>query len=219
MKLRSATLVCAVLIAAMVDVGAFGYLHLPSNALVAVHFGLSGQPDGFAPKAIGLSIMPTAAAILTAFLLALPRFAANKEGLQASALPYGVGMIAVTLLLALCQVALVGRALNESFDVARTIALAFALLGLMLGNFLGKARRNHFFGVRTPWTLTDERVWDKTHRFTGRLVFVGGLMLLAAVIAAPSAPQLLLAVIACAIGPWIAGAVYSGVIFPRRGRA
>ena len=55
-------------------------------------------------------------------------------------------------------------------DVSRAVEGGVCLLIALLGNVMGKVRRNFFVGIRTPWTLKDTRVWARTHRFTGRLM-------------------------------------------------
>ena len=47
---------------------------------------------------------------------------------------------------------------------------------MIIGNYLGKVRSNFFFGIRTPWTLSSERSWNRTHRLGGRLFFGLGLV-------------------------------------------
>ena len=62
-------------------------------------------------------------------------------------------------------------------DAVFVPSFTFAATGVMLivvGNILGKLRANYVIGIRTRWTLADPTVWDKTHRFTGRLMFAGG---------------------------------------------
>lgn len=50
-------------------------------------------------------------------------------------------------------------------------------LFLVIGNVMGKLRPNYTVGIRTPWTLANDRVWDQTHRFGGKtFVFAGGLL-------------------------------------------
>ena len=51
---------------------------------------------------------------------------------------------------------------------------------MVFGNMMGKLRQNHFAGIRTPWTLADETVWARTHRFGGFLFFAVGLIILLA---------------------------------------
>lgn len=49
---------------------------------------------------------------------------------------------------------------------------------MVSGNFMGKLRPNYYFGIRTPWALNNEEVWNRTHRFTGYLWFVCSLFVL-----------------------------------------
>lgn len=56
---------------------------------------------------------------------------------------------------------------------------AAGVLFIVVGNVFGKLRWNYTVGIRTPWTLADERVWDKTHRFGGWVFVIGGFVLLA----------------------------------------
>ena len=51
------------------------------------------------------------------------------------------------------------------------ISLFFALMG----NVMGKVRRNFWVGFRTPWTLANERVWNATHRCGAKAMVVAGL--------------------------------------------
>ena len=55
---------------------------------------------------------------------------------------------------------------------------ALPLLLAVLGNYLPKTRYNYVMGVRTPWTLSDERVWDQTHRLAGPLMMAGGVVVM-----------------------------------------
>jgi uncharacterized membrane protein len=59
------------------------------------------------------------------------------------------------------------------------------VLFIVIGNLLPRARPNWFVGIRTPWTLSSDRVWEKTHRFGGHVfVVVGILMILSGVVVA-----------------------------------
>ena len=65
---------------------------------------------------------------------------------------------------------LLGRAFQNKF--LQSLELFFALMG----NSLGKVRRNFWMGVRTPWTLASETVWNRTHRVTAWLWVALGLV-------------------------------------------
>jgi uncharacterized membrane protein len=48
---------------------------------------------------------------------------------------------------------------------------------MVIGNVMGKLRPNHVVGFRIPWTLANERVWDQTHRFGGKALVLGGILI------------------------------------------
>lgn len=87
-----------------------------------------------------------------------------------------LGLAVVCAIGALVQ----ARALGDGrADEARQIdvLVSVVLLGV-LGNAMPALRPNWFFGIRTPWTLRDDRVWDRTHRVAGHAL-VGASILLA----------------------------------------
>ena len=53
------------------------------------------------------------------------------------------------------------------FDLVAWMSPAFAVLLFFAGVLMGKAQSNWFIGIRTPWTLSDNRVWEQTHRIGG----------------------------------------------------
>jgi uncharacterized membrane protein len=62
-----------------------------------------------------------------------------------------------------------------------SLSLVFVVIGLLisvLGNFMKTVRPNYFIGIRTPWTLENAEIWDKTHRLGGKLWFVAGLLMI-----------------------------------------
>jgi uncharacterized membrane protein len=67
-------------------------------------------------------------------------------------------------------------ALSKPLDLNRALMGALFLLLALLGNVLGRVRRNFYIGVRTPWTLANERVWDATHRFAAKVFVLAGLL-------------------------------------------
>lgn len=89
------------------------------------------------------------------------------------------------------------------------IALA-GVLAAVVGNYLGRIEPNWFFGLRTPWTLSDAAVWRRTHRFMGKVLFVAGLVLvgLAPFVALPTAGILGATGAAVALGAFVSSWVF-----------
>jgi uncharacterized membrane protein len=198
------------LTAATFAIGGWAYAILPPGATLAISWhGLDGAAHSALPKLIGLAIMPLVALVVTTSLSLAPLRARNRKGLEASAASYGLLLTSLAALFLVTQGALVERAINPDFDVLRWVFLAAAALLILVGNTLGKVRHNDVFGVRTPWTLADPRVWDKTQRFTGRLMVTGALILAAFAGFMPDHAVLIATLVAVAAGPYIAGVAYS----------
>lgn len=197
------------LVATTAAVGAWGYLRLPQDAMIAIHFGLNGQPNGFAPKLMGLALMPAIAGLVIGLLALLPRLRPERDRVAASSQPYGTVMITLAGVFLITEIALVGHALKPDLNVTRLVSVAVAATLILIGNVLGKVRRNALIGIRTSWALGDDLVWDKTHRFTGRLMVAGGAVLGLAAIFAPTSYWLFPILIATAAVPPGIGVFYS----------
>lgn len=68
----------------------------------------------------------------------------------------------------------------ESFEMSKLVPVLIGFLFLIIGNYMPKYKHNYTMGIKTPWTLASETVWDKTHRFAGPLWVVGGLLFIIA---------------------------------------
>ena len=78
---------------------------------------------------------------------------------------------------------LVPESLTESLypgflQVGRVVCAMVAVMFILLGNLMPKFKSNFFTGMKTPWALSNENVWNKTQRLGGRLFFFGGLVIL-----------------------------------------
>ena len=66
----------------------------------------------------------------------------------------------------------------RTFDISRVVLIGIGALFIVIGNYLPKVRPNYLMGIRTPWTLTSDLSWQKTHRLGGRLFVLEGLVLI-----------------------------------------
>lgn len=184
---RLRLLIALALPALMAGAGLWALLQLPAGAQVPIHFNAAGQADGWAGASWALFLLPLLAAGILGLILLLPRFDPRAEKLRQSQRAQLNIALAVQLLLATAQAVIIAIALGQQPDLGRWLLLMTGLLFAVIGNMAGKLRWNYTVGIRTPWTLADERVWDKTHRFGGIVFFIAGLALMgAALLAVPS---------------------------------
>lgn len=166
METKRANLTLLLLLAAVVLYDFLINPHLP--AVIPRHWNIYGQADGFSPKetVYFLSLLPLLLVALVINLL--PRLPVSA-GMNPSV---AIGnYISVGTAILLCYVDGLGlqAALHPGLSMTKPIMTGMLLLFILLGNVLGKTRRNPWSGIRTPWTLASGTNWIATHRFAGRL--------------------------------------------------
>lgn len=153
------------------------YPQLPAR--VPTHWGINNQPNGYSPKWALFLIGPGLMAAILILFRFLPWLSPKHWQVDSFRSTYLQIMLIIVALLAYLFAMTLWAGLTGSVNVGRAVLGGVCLLLALLGNLLGKVRRNFYIGVRTPWTLANERVWNATHRFAAKTFVVGGLVGLA----------------------------------------
>jgi uncharacterized membrane protein len=85
-------------------------------------------------------------------------------------------LVGVLLFMLIVQLTTTALALGVPIDLPFVLCLSISVLFIFLGNYMGKLRRNFWAGIRTPWTLASDVVWERTHRLGGWLFVATGLL-------------------------------------------
>ncbi|MEH7146413.1 SdpI family protein [Priestia megaterium] len=150
--------------------------HLP--ATMPIHWGANGEADGFATK-INAMILTVGIMVLIYFIIAfVPRIDPRKENYKYFSKTYNIVLNAVLLLFFFVNMSTVLQGLGYNVPMAYIAPIMAGLVFIIIGNYLQRVRSNYFMGIRTPWTLSNETVWKKTHRLSGKIFFIGGLLIL-----------------------------------------
>ncbi len=168
-------------LAAMIGFSIYGWFAVPEGAQIPVHWGLDGTPDRYGEKWETFVLLPAVALGLVALFAVLPYIDPRGKNLQRSATPYLVMWAGTLLVLAVIHAAVtlastgvIDPNFGQNGVMLKGLAVLMGVLFVAIGNVLGKARPNWFMGVRTPWTLSSDYAWDKTHRLGGRLFVLSG---------------------------------------------
>ena len=196
---------------------AYGWLNVDADAQVPLHWGLDGQPDRYGSVFEALIVMPAVFTGVAALLAVFPMIDPRGRNLRRSSSAYLVSWLGIMALLTAIHVAVVlsatGRLENDGADVMpQLVGSGVSILLIAIGNMLGKARPNWFFGIRTPWTLSSDLAWDKTHRVTGRLMVLGGIAMLAAILFLPSSYSFAVILLGSVV-PALFGIAYSYLVW------
>jgi uncharacterized membrane protein len=166
----------ALLVLISACISAWYYPHLPEQ--IPTHWNFAGQINGYSPKLWGVFQMPLFLAFMWLLLLILPRISPKGYRLDQFLDSYGAVLIAIMAALLILNFGFLRAALHPSSTPNSLVFLTLGMVLVIMGNYMGKFRKNFFIGVRTPWTLASDEVWARTHRLTGWLFIIAGLALM-----------------------------------------
>jgi len=190
-----------VIAALAVAVSLWAYPQLPPT--VATHWNVRGEADGFSSRLVAVSIMPLVILVMTGLFNVLPRLDPRRANYSKFIGTYWLIANAVILFILIGHGMIVATGLGYPVKIGRTMPIGVGLLFIVLGNYLTRVEPNWFIGIRTPWTLSSDTVWRKTHRTGGWLMVLGGIVIAACAFFPPGAflPLFIAAVLIMAVIP------------------
>lgn len=170
MSAKKALVVAVALTVAAVVYSVVLYPALPQ--LVPTHWNIRGEVDGWGSRPIAALLMPGTMALLLLMILGLPWLSPRNFTVDTFRETFNYVMVSVIALMGYLHVIMLQAGLYPKLDLSKALVGGIMLFFALIGNVLGKVRRNFWMGVRTPWTLANDTVWIATHRLAARL-FVG----------------------------------------------
>jgi uncharacterized membrane protein len=180
MKMRNAEWIVLTVVILSFVLGFMFQDRMPAQ--MASHWNIRNEVDGYLSRFWGLFLAPIILAGLFLLFLAIPRTDPLKHNIETFRIHFERFMILLFLFLLYLYVMTIAWNLGRRFAMIRFLAPGFAILFFFCGVLLQRAKRNMFIGIRTPWTLTSDRVWDKTHRLGGILFKIAGVLSLGGIV-------------------------------------
>ena len=176
---------------AVVGFSVWSYPQLPAQ--VVTHWNFYGQADGWGSREFHAIFFPALLVAMYLLFSFIPMFDPKSERYQEFSRVYRLMRNLIMFVLTIVFGAATFSNLGYPINIGATVAGAIGLMMMIIGNYFGKLKRNWFIGIRTPWTLSSDNVWNKTHRLGGRLFMIWGLALI--------------------IAPWLAAPVAFFILF------
>ena len=152
------------------------YPALPEQA--ASHWNAAGEVDGYVNKFWAVMILPLIMVIFSLMYILIPRIDPLKENIVKFRKYFDWFIFIIMLFLVYVYALTILWNFGWRFNFSVVMTPGFAVLFYLSGVLIGKAKRNYFIGIRTPWTLSSDVVWDKTHRLGAKLFKVAALIAL-----------------------------------------
>ena len=157
----------ALIISAMV------YPTLPDR--VPTHWNAQGQPNDYSSRAVGAFLMPIIMLFTWGMMRVVPSIDPRRANYDRMRGAYDTVIAAVLGVLLLSHLAMLAAMAGVPISMTRVIPAIIGALFIVIGNVLPQARPNWFFGIRTPWTLSSDAVWERTNRVAGYVMTASGV--------------------------------------------
>lgn len=155
-------------------IGAFFWKALPEQ--IPTHFGIDRQADGYSSKLFTLVAFPILFVLFQIIALASLERVSVKVTVPAKMRKLYAWIVPASSFIV--QGSIYANALGWVKNSTTLVTAFLGIIFIILGNYLPKTHRNHTIGIRSPWTLSDDKNWHKTHRMAGKLWVLGGLLIL-----------------------------------------
>ena len=177
MTTRTTTLIVLFLIAVAALAGLVLWNQFPEQ--MASHWNQNDQVDGYMSKFWGVFMMPLFSLGLLLLFLVIPQIDPLKANIAQFRGVFNLFiMFIIGFMLYIHALTLAWNLGYTAFNMSQAMLPAMGLLFFLVGLMLRQAKRNWFIGIRTPWTLSSDTVWDKTHQLGSILFMAAGVLAL-----------------------------------------
>lgn len=209
MSSKTTLIVSAGLILIAILAGVLLWSQLPE--IMASHWDDANQVNGYMGKFWGTFLLPVMMIGLTLLLLAVPAIDPLKNNIAEFRGYFNIFIVLMNVFMLFVHgLTLAWNLGHTGINMGTAIMPAMGLLFILIGLFLRKAKRNYFIGIRTPWTLANDVVWEKTHNLGGVLFVIAGILTLLAMFFPEKAYIILMVAI---LGATVLSIVYSYLVF------
>lgn len=152
------------------------YNKLPSS--VPTHWNIAGEIDGYSPKIFGAFMSPVIMIFTWCGMKFLPKIDPKKKNYEKFEKSYSLIVNTLITFFLVIHIITLLSALGYNVPVEKIIPSIVGVLFIVIGNYLPKLKSNFFYGIKTPWTLSSEVSWRKTHRLGGKLFVLAGIIMI-----------------------------------------
>jgi len=174
MTTKTAVILIFILAVLMFGVGLYSYPRLGQQ--VVTHWGALGEPNGYGSRFTGAFLLPLMTFGLGLLMLGIPEIDPLKKNIKLFCKDYNGFIVVFMVFFLYLHLVTVLINLGVQLNMNRMLVPGMGVFLYYAGVLIGKARRNFFIGIRTPWTLSSDAVWEKTHRLGGVLFKAVGII-------------------------------------------
>lgn len=169
MKTKTLILIMILLMAGLVIFSALIYARLPES--VPTHWNERGEVNGYSSRDTAVFMLPLIMIGTSLLLIFLPRIDPRRRNILQFETTYNLFILVILSFMLFMHVVTLLAGLGVKIDILNLMLPAFAVLEVFMALLFKQARPNFMIGIRTAWTLSSDRVWEKTHQLAARLMW------------------------------------------------
>jgi uncharacterized membrane protein len=175
MTTKNTSIIALIMIALALLAGALLWDRLPDQ--MASHWNINDQVNGTMPKFWGVFLMPLITLGMLVLFLVIPSIDPLKANIAQFRESFNLFIVLIiAFMLYIHGLTLAWSLGYQNFKMSAAMLPFMGVLFIAVGFMLRKAKRNFFIGIRTPWTLSSDSVWAKTHQLGSVLFIVSGAL-------------------------------------------
>ena len=151
------------------------YFYPSMPAKMASHWNAAGEVDGYMSKCWALYLMPSITVLMYLMFLVIPKIDPLKKNIEKFRPYFDWFILMMVMFLFYIYLLTIAANLEYAFNMTTMMLPAMGVLFVYISLLLKHAKRNWFIGIRTPWTLSSDRVWEKTHKLGSKLFMIAGI--------------------------------------------
>lgn len=153
-------------------IGMIFYSQMPNQ--MPIHFGFNNEADNYASKEFALFGLPSF--LLLIYFIAYKITSLDPKRKNQGDKAFNIVLFFVPILSIITSSLAISYAKGQKPDIGLIMTLSICLMFILLGNYMPKIKRNYSLGIKLPWTMDNDFIWDKTHRFAGKVYMVCGFL-------------------------------------------
>lgn len=189
-------------------------LHSSLPERVPSHWNAKGEIDAWSSKDFSVIFLPLVILGIYLLMTFIPLIDPLRKNYEKFALPYFCFRTVFVLFFALLYFYTLWTALGGQANINHLMLPAFSFLFIVIGAFLPHIKKNYFVGIRTPWTLHSEEVWNETHKVAGKLFIAAGIVSLSGFLFSEYSFHIFMTAV---LGAALGSVFYSYFVFRRMG--
>ncbi|OMD57663.1 hypothetical protein BSK62_29640 [Paenibacillus odorifer] len=166
------------------------YSKLPQE--LPAQFGITGKVNRYWDKNIAIFVFGILGIVLPLIMQFTRSIDPKRDNYKKFENAYAMSRLTIGMLFNLMLVLSIAYGLGKDINVGKIAIGAVGIMFIALGNYMPQVKDNYLFGVRTAWTLANPEVWRKTHRLSGIMWMIGGLLIFAGAFLSGALSQLLI---------------------------